>query len=806
MPLEPLPPSLLFRPTDPSRFSFSSTKDLPELREPPGQRRAMDALRFGAGIRHGGFNIFALGPPGLGKQYSIRTVLEQRAATEPPGDDWCYVHNFENVHKPRCLRLPPGRAVALKRDLGTFIDAVSTRLPAAFQSDEYRRKVKDLEKQHEGKREEALSKARDRVEKLGLALVRSPAGVALIPVKDGKLLEPDTFETLSDDDKKRFHDALEKAKGEMESFAEKLPALEHEHQQRVRELNRGLASVTVSRLASELRDAYEGLPDVLTHLKAVEHDVVENADAFIDGEREESRLPAMLRRASGDPRDLERYQVNVLVSREAGKGAPVVVEERPGVGHLVGRIEHRQLFGALTTDFTLIKKGALHEANGGYLLLDALKVLQYPYAWDELKRALRGESVHIESIADVLGLASTSTLEPEPIPLDVKVVLMGDRRLYYLLSALDPDFPELFKVASDFADELPRTPETDLEYARLLAQIARNNQLKALDATAVARVVEYASRFAGDAEKVTTHTRAVADVLREADYWATHDSHDLIGAGDVEKALQAQERRVDRLREQVQEQIRRGTLLVATKGTSIGQVNGLAVVRAGELDFGYPVRITARTRLGKGEVVDIERESTLGGPIHSKGVLIISGLLGSRYTRDKPFSLSASVVFEQSYGPVEGDSASAAELFALLSSLADVPLKQSLAVTGSVDQHGRVQPIGGVNEKIEGFFDVCQQAGLTGEQGVIVPAANVKHLMLKRDVVQAVKDGRFRVWAVETIDEGLSLLTGLDAGKRGADGTFPPQSLNGKVAARLHELAEKARAFSKGDKGNKSKE
>lgn len=799
MPVEPLPPALLFRPTDPSKLPFTTTAELPPPREPPGQKRAMDALRFGATIRQQGYNVFALGPPGLGKRHSIRAVLEQRAASEPPGDDWCYVHHFADENRPRCLRLPCGRGRALAKDVEAFIDAVSTRLPAAFQSDDYRRRAKELEKAHEDRCEVELAKAREQIQKLGLALVTSPNGFVIAPTKDGAVIPPDTFAALPEAERRGFQDLIEKAHGELETFAGKLPAFEHEHHDKLRELNRALASSTVSRLAAALREAWEGLPDVLAYLKAVEQDVVDNAGVFLDGDRddEEESGPRLPRRARDEPRRLPRYQVNVLVSRELGRGAPVVLEERGGLRHLVGRVDHRQLFGALTTDLTLIKKGALHEANGGYLLLDALDVLQHPYVWDELKRALRLGLVHIESVGELMGLSAAASIEPEPIPLDVKVVLMGDRRIYAVLSALDPDFPELFKVAADFADEQPRTTESDVELARLLGQMARGDKLKALDASAVARVIEFAARSAGDAEKVTGHTRTLADVLREADAWATVAGHDLVLAEDVERALAEQERRASRVREQVHESIHRGLVLVATKGAAVGQVNGLAVVRTGSLDFGFPVRITARTRLGKGEVVDIEREATLGGPLHSKGVLIISGLLGARYTRDTPFSLSASVVFEQSYGPVEGDSASAAELFALLSSLAEVPLSQAIAVTGSVDQHGRIQPIGGVNEKVEGFFDVCRQAGLTGEQGVIVPAANVKHLMLKKDVVQAVKDGRFRVWAIEHVDEGLELLTGQPAGVAGSDGAFPPGTVNGKVAARLVALSEKARSFAK---------
>jgi lon-related putative ATP-dependent protease len=799
MALEPLTPASLYRHTEPSRFRFTSTRDLEPLDAPPGQQRPMDALSLGAAIRQEGFNIFALGPPGLGKQHAVRTMLERRAAQEPPGDDWCYVNTFDTPQRPRCLRLPPGRALELKRGVDGFIDAVSTRLPAAFQSDDYRLRVKALEKTHDEARDQALTRARDQVEALGLALVRSPTGIALIPTKDGALLEPEQFEALPAPDKARYQAELEKARAVMEAFGEALPQLEHEHQRRLRELNRGLAASTVSKLAAELRDAWDALGPVLDYLKAVERDVVEHSADFLgDDERPDGGLAAMLRGERHEARELDRYQVNVLVTRQPGQGAPVVVEERPGVGHLVGRVEHRQVFGALLTDFTLIRRGALHEANGGYLLLDALKVLQHPYAWEELKRALRSRAVEIEPLSAVLGLTSDPTLEPEPMPLDVKVVLLGDRRLYDALSTLDPDFPELFKVTADFAEDLPRTDDNEVAYARLLGQLARANALKPLDPGAVARVIEFGARYAGDAEKVTTHTRVVADVLREADHWATVDGHDLIGARDVQRALDARERRGDRLRERVQEAIRRGTLLVATRGEVVGQVNGLAVARVGELDFGHPVRITAQARLGKGEVLDIEREATLGGPLHSKGVLIITGLLGARYTHDRPFSLSASVVFEQSYGPVEGDSASAAELFALLSTLAGVPLTQRLAVTGSVDQHGRVQPIGGVNEKVEGFFEVCRQAGLTGDQGVVIPRANVKHLMLSRDVVEAVAAGRFRVWAIETVDEGLALLTGLEAGERGADGRFPAASVNGKVAARLAALADQARAFTRG--------
>jgi len=487
--------------------------------------------------------------------------------------------------------------------------------------------------------------------------------------------------------------------------------------------------------------------------------------------------------------------VNVLVDHSESKGAPVVYEDHPTYNNLIGRIEHIAHMGALVTDFNLIKPGALHRANGGYLILDARQLLLQPYAWDGLKRALRSREVRIESLSQVLSLVSTVSLEPEPIPLDVKVVLIGERLLYYLLYQLDPDFGELFKVEADFNEEIPRTPENNLLYARLIGTIARKEGLRPFDRGAVARVIEHSARMADDAEKLSIHLLSTADLLREADYWAGVAGNGVVTADDVQRAIDAQIHRADRLRELVQEEIKRGTILIDTTGERVGQVNGLSVIQLGNFAFGRPNRITARVRLGKGEVVDIEREVELGGPIHSKGVLILSGFLGARYAAERPLSLSASLVFEQSYSGVEGDSASLAELCALLSSLAEVPIRQSLAVTGSVNQHGEVQAIGGVNEKIEGFFDVCKTRGLTGEQGVIIPATNVQHLMLRQDVIEAVKAGQFHIYPVQTVDQGIELLTGIPAGERDEEGNFPEGSINQLVEARLIELAEKQRAF-----------
>jgi lon-related putative ATP-dependent protease len=492
---------------------------------------------------------------------------------------------------------------------------------------------------------------------------------------------------------------------------------------------------------------------------------------------------------------LRRYEVNVLVDHGESEGAPVIYEDNPTFQNLVGRVEHVAQMGTLLTDFTLIKAGTLHQANGGYLILDARKVLTQPYAWDGLKRTLRSGKIRIESVGQMLSLVSTISLKPEPIPLNVKVAILGEQLLYYLLWQLDPDFRELFKVAADFAGDIDRSEDNQRLYARLIATLGRREQLRPFERTGVARVIEHSARVAGDSEKLSTQVRGLADLLREADYWAGQTGKDAVTAAEVQRAIDARVYRSDRMRERSQEAILRDTVLIDTDGAQVGQVNGLSVISLGDFWFGRPTRITAQVRLGKGKVIDIEREVELGGPIHSKGVLILSGFLGGRYAGERPLSLSASLVFEQSYAGIEGDSASSAELYALLSRISGIPIKQSLAVTGSVNQLGRVQAIGGVNAKVEGFFDVCKARGLTGDQGVLIPTSNVKHLMLRHDVVEAVESGQFHVYAVDTIDQGIEILTAQPAGEPDAAGDYPEGSVNHLVQARLSELIEKRMAF-----------
>ena len=791
-----LGPQALCAHCDPNRFTFNTTAQLDDLTEVIGQARATEAIQFGIGIRREGYNLFVLGAPGTGRRTVVRQFLERRAAAEPIPSDWCYVNNFEQPHKPRALRLPAGMGVKLRHDMEQLMDDLRSAIPALFESEQYRARRQELEQELKEQQERAFEELRQQAEGHGVALIRTPSGMAFAPMRNHEVLSSEEFHKLPEPEQKRIQAVVTTLEEQLERIVQQLPRLHREGQRRIRELDRDVTMSAVGVRIDELKKEYTVLPDVVSYLQAVQQDVIDNADDFRrqeDGQEITFLGISVSRTASAA--SMRRFQVNVLIDHSGTKGAPVVHENNPTYQALVGRVEHLAQMGALVTDFTLIKPGALHQANDGYLILDARKILMQPYAWEGLKRALSSRELHIESLGQALSLVSTVSIEPEPIPLNAKVVLLGERLLYYLLYHYDPDFSELFKVAADFEDTMLRTEENDLLYARLIAMLARNEGLLPLDRTACARVIEQGARMAADAEKLSVRLRDITDLLREADYWARQADRSVVIRADVQRALDAKTYRSDRLRERLQEEIHRGTLLIDTQGECVGQVNGLSVVGLGDFMFGHPSRITARTHLGKGDVLDIQREVELGGPIHSKGVMILAGFLGARYAPDHPLSLSASLVFEQTYGEVEGDSASSAELYALLSALADAPLKQSLAVTGSVNQHGLVQAIGGVNEKIEGFFDVCHKRGLTGDQGVLIPAANVKHLMLRHDVVQAVADGKFHIYPVSVIDEGMELLTGIPAGERDENGLFPDGSINQRVEVRLLILAEQARAF-----------
>jgi lon-related putative ATP-dependent protease len=792
-----LTPEQLCRGCDPAQFPFETTAEIDELTEVVGQARAIEAVQFGIGIARDGYNLFCLGPAGVGKHFIARQFLERHATAQPVPPDWCYINNFEQPQKPVALQLPSGQGAILRGDCEQLVEELRSAIPAAFESEEYRTRKQMIETELKERHEKAFEAVRRKAEKKEIALLRTPTGFVFAPIKNGEVLGPEEFERLPEPDRRRLEADVEALQRELQASMREAPQWEKEGREKVKELNHQVTRFAVGHLIDALRAKYSDLSAVCRHFDAIEQDVIENVDEFL--KPPENPLAALIgvpqRRAPKGSPFFRRYEVNLLVDHSTNHGSPVVFEDNPTFQNLHGQVEYTAQFGALVTDFNLIRAGALHRANGGYLILEVRKLLQHPYAYEGLKRALQSAEIRIESLGEMLGWVSTVTLQPQRIPLRLKVVLLGERLLYYLLAQYDPEFSELFKVAADFEDRMERTPESSLLYARLIGTLAKKENLLPLDRSAVARVMEQSAREAGDSQKLSTHSRALLDLLREADYWARSAGRPSVSAPDVTHAIDAQTRRSDRVRERLQEEVVRGTIRIETERETVGQVNGLSVLQLGQFAFGHPSRITARVRLGRGEVVDIEREVELGGPIHSKGVLILSSFLGARYASDRPLSLSASLVFEQSYGGVEGDSASSAELYALLSALADVPIRQCFAVTGSVDQQGQVQAIGGVNEKIEGFFDLCKARGLTGRHGVLIPASNVKHLMLRRDVVEAVRDGKFHIYAVETIDQGIAVLTGKPAGERDSLGRFPEGSVNHSVEARLIELAEKRRQF-----------
>jgi predicted ATP-dependent protease len=798
MTLTPLTAAQLARSVDPAAIPFATTAEAAPHDEAIGQARAFDALRFGARMQAPGFNLFVIGSTGAGIDRTVRALLREKARAEPAPEDWVYVNNFAQAHKPRALRLPSGRGPQFRDAITELIRDLGAALPAAFEGQDYQARRRAIDEAFRHKQEQAFTALTKEAGEKKVAIVRTPFGFGVAPLSEGgEVLKPDAFNALPEAERTRLHDLLRQFEEKLQEILQTVPRWDKERREEARTLDRDTARFAVSHSIDETKTRFADLPVALEHLDAMRNDLLDNVGVFIGPAQAAAR-----EEGNGEEQEwttigpLDRYEVNVLVTADgAPAGAPVVEELHPTLRNLVGRIEHVWHRGVLSTDFRRLKAGALHRANGGYLLLDARSLLTEPFSWAALKRALKTRRIRFESVDDILSLTSTVSLEPDPIPLQVKVVLVGERWLYWLLAALDPELAVHFKVLADFEDTLERQPAAEAGFAQLVAALARDASLLPLDAQAVARVIEHAARVADDAHKLTLHVDRIRDLLAEADFWARDGGREVTTRADVQRAIDERMRRAGRLRERVQEAMLREIALIATSGSTVAQINGLSVLTLGDASFGRPTRITARVRPGAGKLVDIEREVELGGPLHSKGVLILGGFLAGRYALGAPMSLHASLVFEQSYGGVEGDSASLAETCALLSALADVPLRQDLAVTGSINQHGEVQAIGGVNEKIEGFFDLCHARGLTGTQGVLIPAANAQHLMLRGDVVDACNAGRFSVSTVASVDDALQALTGVAAGGRQADGNFPADSINGRVEARLLAYAQTRRAF-----------
>jgi len=783
--IKPLHPEQLRSYCNPESFQFQTTDDLPDLGEMVGQERALAALDFGVGMPNSGYNLYVLGPAGSGKYTTVSRFLKEKAAGSAAPADWVYVNNFEDSSKPLAMRLPTGRGRELQRDMQQLVEELRTTIPAAFESDDYKARIQQIDESFESRQEDAFRKLHEEAQHHQIKVFKTRGGITFAPLKDGETLDAEAFHKLPKKEQQRIDSDLETLQAQLQDILQKrIPQWSKERRGRIKEVNDEVTLSAVGHLIDSVRTIYAELPMVLSYLSEVQGDVIANVEVFL---HETDTAQPLL---GGVPEiSLRRYQVNLFVDNGDSEGAPVLYEDNPTHDALVGRVEHMSQLGALITDFTLIRPGVLHAANEGYLILEARKLLAQPYAWEGLKRALFARQVRIESLGQLLSLVSTVSLEPQPMPLQVKVVLLGDRLLYYLLCKYDPDFQALFKVAADFEDSVDRNPGSDQSYAQLVATLVRKNGLRPFDRSAVAAVIEQSMCMVGDREKLTTHMRSIADLLSEASFWAGEAGREVVQQDDVQRSIDYHVERIDRVRDRMHEAILRDTVMIDTSGETVGQINGLSVIQLAEDAFGVPARITATTRLGEGELVDIEREVDLAGPIHSKGVFILSSYLGARYAPDFPLSLSASLTFEQSYSEIEGDSASLAELCALLSSLAGLPIRQSLAVTGSVNQHGQVQAIGGVNEKIEGFFNICSERGLSGDQGVLVPASNMKHLMLRHNVVDAVHEGKFSVYAIDHADQAIELLTGVAAGEADSDGIFPEDSVNGRVQLRLRTLA-----------------
>ncbi|MBR9830023.1 MAG: AAA family ATPase [Oceanospirillales bacterium] len=774
---------------DLSSFGITSTADITPDYSALGQSRALDAIQFAIGMDHLGYNLFVSGSTGVGKRELVSRIISTEAASGEAPSDYCYIHNFDRPNQPGMLVLPRGSGQTLHQDLRKLIEILLLRIPAQFKSDEYHNQLQSLNEEFQQREEMSFKALGKKAQAAGITLLRTPGGYTLGPVKDGKLMTPAQFSKLPASEQTRIKAAVEALNEELTELVHEVPKMHQEQQTRIRELEQDTTRGVIDPALNNLRQQYGSHTGVLSFLDTIHQDMLENVDDFFPTE-DDKRAPLHKRARSAKFR---RYQINVLVGHERNGGAPVVYEDIPSYQNLIGRIEHEAHFGTLITDFSLIQPGALHRANGGYLVVDAQKLLSYPFAWEGLKRALRNHEIRIDPLEKIYGISGARSLEPAPVPLNVRVILIGDRRLYYLLKQYDAEFTTLFKVYADFAESLDRDRDNLESYLGLIAMLVREEGLAHFDLSALQAVVEHSSRRMDDSDKLSLNRGQLIDLMREASFWTLRQGASQVTGDHVRKAIAQQRHRSSQYSELLQEQIERGMLMISTSGMSIGQANGLSVFQLGDQRFGKPNRISATARIGSGHMLDIERETELGGPLHSKGVMILAACIGARYARHLPLSLNASLVFEQSYGPIDGDSASAVELCALLSAISGLPLKQGFAVTGSINQQGEIQAIGGVNEKIEGFFELCQSRGLDGTQGVIIPAANEPHLILEQAVVDACQQEQFAIHTVSTLDALIELLFDRPAGEADKEGRYPPATVNGRVQMQLSDWAEQAR-------------
>ena len=779
----------LYRFCDPDIFTFNTTEDLPDFKETIGQERALHALDFGLSLESTGFNIFILGEHGTGKMTTVRSFLSQKAMNEPVPQDWGYVYNFKDSDVSVAVSLDPGSAVIFQKDMEELIKTLKAEIPKVFESKEYEKQKNKIIEEPQKQQKDIFSSLEEEAQQKGFSVRKTVSGLIIIPVKKtGEPLTEDEYELLDENTRKKIDEIGKTLQEKLNDVVRIARESEKMVKESIGRLEKEAALSSVGHLIDELKNKYKDHEKITAYLEDVKEDILEHLDDFKAQEEQAPPLPFM-KLPKTEP-IFTRYTVNVLVNNKDCKGAPCIFESNPTYFNLFGRIEHKFQYGIALTDFSMIKAGSLHKANGGYIVINALDLLRNIFAYDSLKRAIRNKEIKIEDVWEQYRLISTTTLKPEAILLDVKVILVGNPYLYYLLYNLDEEYRELFKVKADFDSRMDRTEGNINKYASFVTTLCREENLLPFDRAGVAKVVEFGSRLAEHQNKLSSRFSDIADILREASYWASKSNSNIVSDGHVYKAMDERIFRTNRIEERLREMILEGTIIVDTKGEKVGQINGLAVIDLGDYSFGKPSRITAKTYAGKAGVVNIERETKMSGKIHEKAILIITNYLGSRYAQKKPISLSASITFEQLYDTVEGDSASCAELYALLSSLSGIPLKQSVAITGSMDQNGEVQPVGGINEKIEGFFDLCRLTGFNGTQGVIMPTRNIKNLMLKKDVVEAVKEGKFFIYPIQRVDEGLEIITGMQVGELRDDGTYPEGTINYLVAKRLAEISE----------------
>jgi lon-related putative ATP-dependent protease len=780
----------------PDLMQCESTKELSPLDEIIGQERAVRALKFGLGIKNHGFNMYVAGYPGTGRKTTVKSFVEAQAKTQPVPPDWCYVNNFGNQYEPKAIQLSAGKGKEFRDDMKNLIENVKNALPKAFESEDYAARREATIRGLEEKRKQLIEELNVKAQREGFVIQTTPIGLLLIPVLDGKPLSEEEMLALPQKTKDKLQEKRETLETEFRNTMRQLIDMERQIHDALKKLNKEVALYALGNLVERLREKYGDSAAVTEYLKDVENDVLDSLQQFIrrsQGGEQQEQLPFQMPWMREDP--YKKYEVNVVIDNSETKGAPVVMETNPNYPNLLGKTEKEAQFGALTTDFSMIRAGSIHKANGGYLIVPVEELLQNPFSYDGLKRDLRDGNMTIAEPEERYGFLSVKTLKPQPIPLTTKVILIGSPYLYQMMFELDPDFRELFKIKAEFDTVMDRTESKVMQYAAWVCALCEKEKLKHLDGTGIGKLVEFSSRIVEDQYKLSTQFAYVADVIREANFYATQDNSDFITGEHIKKAIEEKVYRSKLIQEKTQEMIKRGFFLIDTVQEKVGQVNGLSVMGMGDFAFGNPSRVTASIGVGREGVIDIEREAKMGGPIHTKGVLILSGYLNDKYIRDKPLSLSARLVFEQNYEGVEGDSASSTELYSILSALSGRPIKQNIAVTGSVNQKGEVQAIGGVNEKIEGFFEVCKLQGLTGQQGVMIPESNVQNLMLKEEVLEAVKAGKFNIYSVKTIDEGIEFLTGTKAGELQANGTFEEGTINYLVNKQLTEMADKLKEY-----------